>query len=257
MKPPEAGQKGPFNKQNLTFPSSFFSDLAHQVQKNLNSIKTMAQFSREKFGDKEFGNYFYRSIAGDVEKINILLEGLRDYIRINTPVEKTNTVHSLLEEALKRHHILLEEKKIRVVKKFEKDLPETTVHDEQLRYIFNSIFDYAISLVPANGSMALLTRSLQTPKEMGEGKTEERYVETLIYFTGSKKKVEISRAPSEVQSLANEEPVDLIMRLVKDLAERNRGTIQFQTNEKKGESLIFLKLPAERRRMIRYPSADV
>ena len=49
-----------------------------------------------------------------------------------TPVKKTNTVHTLIEKALKKHQLTLEQKKVKIFKRLEGDLPETTVPDEHL-----------------------------------------------------------------------------------------------------------------------------
>jgi len=38
-------------------------------------------------------------------------------------------------------------------KKLEKDLPETSMHDEQVRFILNSVLQYAILSTPPNGTI--------------------------------------------------------------------------------------------------------
>jgi transcriptional regulator with AAA-type ATPase domain len=138
MKPSTNGKKNHSEGQNTYSLSLFFIELVHRIKNPLVSIKTFTQLLREKFGDVEFREYFYRIVTEDIERIDGVLNGLLNYIKINTPLEKTNTVHFILEDVLKRHEVQLEDKRIRIFKKFEKDLPETVVHDEQLKYIFNS-----------------------------------------------------------------------------------------------------------------------
>ena len=104
----------------------------------------------------------------DIEKIDMVLNGLINYIKLNTPIPKTDTVHHLIEEVLKKHQAKLEEKGIKLFKKFEKDLPETIVPDEQLKYILSSILQYALANISPNLSMGLSTRSFTLEKEMGE-----------------------------------------------------------------------------------------
>ena len=58
----------------------------------------------------------------------------------------------------------LEDKKIKIFKKLEKDLPETVVHDEQLKYILNALLQYAIPSIPPHGSIGFLTKSFEYVK---------------------------------------------------------------------------------------------
>ena len=174
-------------KQNNHFSSLFFIELVHRIKNPLVSIKTFTQLLREKFNDEEFREYFYKIVTEDIEKIDSLLNGLLNYIKINTPIEKTNTVHFVLEDVLKKFEAQLEDKKIKVFKKFEKDLPETIVHEEQLRYILNSILQYAIPSIPPNGSIGFLTKSFHIQKrqvKLNFVRKDGRYIEIMIVFTG-------------------------------------------------------------------------
>ena len=133
------------NEQNAPFMTSFFIELIERIKNTLGSIRNYTQISRGKFSDKEFGEYFYRAVTEDVEKMDMVLNGLINYIKLNTPIRKTDTVHRLMEEVLRKNQTKLEEKGIKLFKKFEKDLPETIVPDEQLKYILSSVFQYALA----------------------------------------------------------------------------------------------------------------
>lgn len=260
MKTFEIKEKSLPEEQNLLFMSSFFIELVYRIKKILSSIKTQTQFSREKFKDVPFGEYFYRSVTDDIEKIYSALEGLINYIKVNTPIKKTNTVYSVLEEVLKNHITQLEDKKIKIIKKFETDLPETVVPDEQLRFILNSIIDYAITSSHLNGTIGFLTKSFDIQKGANEGKAwpqeDGRYIEILIGFKGYKKPIEKLETIPEILSIKQEEVIDLILRLVKDMVEKNRGMMKFEVNEKKNETLISMRLPVERRKVVYYKSID-
>ena len=260
MKPSADYRKNHSEDQNAYSLSVFFIELVHRIKNPLVSIKTFTQLLREKFGDAEFREYFYQIVTEDIERIDTVLNGLLNYIKINTPLEKTNTVHSILEDVLKRHEAQLEDKKIRIFKKFEKDLPETVVHDEQLRYIFNSVLQYAIPLIPANGSIGLLTKSLyvqrQTEDDQDVLQMGGRYIEILIVFTGFRKPAEQLETVLGIRNLRQEESIELEMRLIKEIVEQNRGRIKFEINQKRPRTLISLKFPIERRKVIYYQSTN-
>jgi hypothetical protein len=186
----------------------------------------------------------------------MVLSGLVNYIRLNTPIRKVETVHRLIEEELKKYQVKLEEKGIKLFKRFEKDLPETIVPDEQLRYILSSVFQYALATIPPNLSMGLYTRSFALGKEIGEEvtlKRDGRYIEISVVFMGYKKPAEQGVGGVTLQK---GEPLDLILRFVKEVVQRNQGMMKIEGDEKKAKTLISLRFPVERRKVVYYQSLN-
>ena len=244
------------HEQNTHTLSLFLFELVHRIKNPLVSVKTFTQLLREKFNDVEFREHFYRIVTEDIEKIDSLLNGLLGYIQINTPIEKKNTVHFILEEVLKKHEMELEDKKTKIFKKFEKDLPETIVHDEQLRYILDTLLQYAVPSILPNGSIGFLTKSFEEPKETPDDhkfiQGDGRYVEILIVFTGYKKPVEPFESILGIPLLQAGEAIELELKLVKEMIQKNRGIMKIEASEKKPRTLISLKFPIERRKVIYY-----
>ena len=248
-------------EQNTNILSLFLIELVHRIKNPLVSIKTFTQLLGDKFNDVEFREHFYRIVTEDIEKIDAVLNGLLSYIKINTPIEKRNTVHFILEDVLKKHEMQLEDKKIKIFKKFEKDLPETVVPDEQLRYILNALLQYALPSIPPNGSIGLLTKSFDLQTEMPDDKKiyqkDGRYIEILIVFTGYKKPIEQFETVLGIPPVQKEEAVELELRLIKEIIKKNQGMMKFEVNEKKPRTLISLKFPIERRKLIYYQPVSV
>jgi nitrogen-specific signal transduction histidine kinase len=245
------------NEQNAPFLTSFFVDLIQRIKNNLASIKNYTQISRGKFSDREFGEHYYRTVTGDIEKMDMVLNSLLDYIKVHTPIRKMNTIHNIVEEVLKKHQAKLEEKGIKALKKFEKDLPETIVPDEQLKYIIGSVLQYAIALTPPNWNLGLLTRSLILKKEASEAeslfKKDGKYIEISVVFPGYQRP---SEPVLEIAALQKEEASDLILRFVKEVVLRNQGTMKMGADEKKTKTYIFLRFPVERRKVVYYQSVN-
>ena len=248
-------------EQNTNILSLFLIELVHRIKNPLVSIKTFTQLLGDKFNDVEFREHFYRIVTEDIEKIDAVLNGLLSYIKINTPIEKRNTVHFILEDVLKKHEMQLEDKKIKIFKKFEKDLPETVVPDEQLRYILNALLQYVLPSIPPNGSIGLLTKSFDLQTEMPDDKKiyqkDGRYIEILIVFTGYKKPIEQFETVLGIPPVQKEEAVELELRLIKEIIKKNQGMMKFEVNEKKPRTLISLKFPIERRKLIYYQPVSV
>jgi hypothetical protein len=261
VKPPELKPPDLLYEQNSPTLSLFLIELVHRIKNPLVSIKTFTQLLGDKFNDMEFREQFYRIVTEDIEKIDVVLNGLLSYIKINTPLEKKNTVHFILEDVLKRNEVQLVHKKIKIFKKFEKDLPETVVHDEQLRYILNALLQYAIPTIAPNGSIGVLTKSFELAKDATNEKyfiqKAGRYIEILIVFTGFKKPVEQFGTVLGIPVVQKEEAVELELRLIKEIIQKNQGMMKFEVNEKKPRTLISLKFPIERRKLFYYQPVNV
>ena len=233
----------------LLFP--FFMELIDQFKDTLNNLKNFARIFQEKYGDKEFGIYLKRMISEDIKKIELVQNSLLNYIRINNPITKTNTVNTLIEGELKKYHVELEEKKIKLFKTLEKDLPETVVPDDQLRYIFSCILQYVMALIPTNGNLGLFTKYLVFRREIGEDQ-EGRFIEILMVYTGYKKPMEQFGSPLVISAHQKERILDLALRLVDEIVQRNRGLMKFEEDEKKTKTTISLRFPVERRKVVYY-----
>lgn len=244
------------SKENISFLFPLFIELIKHLKNKLLSIKNLTQLSQGKFSDKEFGEYFKRLVTDDIDKIDLLLGNFLDYIKVNFTVKKKNTVHTIIEEVLKTHHSRLEEKRVRIFKKFEKDLPEIIVPDEELRYIINSIIQYAIIWIPADGNIWFLTKSFMIPSEGVEEqvlfKKDGKQVEVDLIFTGYKKSKDQIPQIIPISNVQKGEELDLELRLVNEIVKKNHGKMKFIVDEKNSKTFISLKFPAERRTKIYY-----
>jgi hypothetical protein len=233
----------------LLFP--FFIELIDQFKDTLKNLRNLTKIFQEKYGDKESGAYLNRIINDDIKKIELVQNSLLNYIRINNPVTKTNTVNTLIEEEIKRYQGELEEKKIRLFKTLEKNLPETAVPDDQLRYILSCVLQYVMALLSANGNLGVFTKNVVHQKEMGDDR-EWRFIEILVAYTGYKKPAEQFRSPVGIPAHQKERILDLALRLVDEIVQRNRGTMKFDEDEKKVKATISLRFPVERRKVVYY-----
>jgi len=237
--PLEPGDRMGSEGENLPFISSFLIEFIPYLKNTLGSIGTVTQPSMDKFEDKESGKSFYGSISEDVRKIDSGLSRLLNYISINKPVRKANTVHLVLEGILGEYERQLEEMKIKVLRRFEKDLPETVLQDEELKYIIHSVLQYTVLSTSPGGTIGLLTRSSDGKKGMADLK-DRKLVEILVVFNGYKERETLSGGQEE-------KALDLVLLLVKELLQKSGGRMTFEVDEKQLKKFISLKFLAERR----------
>lgn len=195
-------------------------------------------------------------VTEDIERTDWVLSHFLEYITVTSPVRKKNTVHTLIEAILGRHRDPLEEKKIEVFKHFGKDLPEVTVPDEHLRYIFDTLLQYAIASLPPHGRIEFLTRSLHSQTLAHPGrvllKQNGMGVEVSVAFTGLKK----PRAPFETSLRREGIMPGLELRLIEDVVKRNHGAMKFTEEAEKARTYISMRFPAERRKRIYYQAVN-
>ena len=245
------------NERNASFLSPFVIELIQRIKNSLGSIKNYNQLSRGKFSDRQFGEYYYRAVTEDIEKMEMVLNSLIDYMKLHTPIRKMNTVHNIIEAVLKNHQVKLVEKGIKLLKRFEKDLPETVVPDEQLRYVLSSVLQYAMVVTPPNWNIALSTKSLLLEKETGEAeglfKRDGKQIEISVVFAVHQK---LTEPAARTATTHKEEAPDILLRFVREVVLRNHGTMKIGVDEKRTKSLISLRFPVERRQVVYYQSVN-
>jgi len=256
---PESKKERTADEQNISSLLMLFAELSHGIKGSLEKMKSLVHLSREKFTDQEYGEFFYRTISNDIAKTDALLSCFTNYLKINSPIPKENTVHLILEEVSKKYEKILEEKKVtKFRKQYEENLPQASLHDEQLRFIINSILQYAIPSIPPQGSIGFMTRSLEAQEVQNAGKSplqkDGKYIEILIGFTCYKNGGEQLGAILENPASPQIERDDFILRLVEEIIRVNRGTMRIRVDSEKPVTLISLMLPIERRRRVQYQS---
>ena len=255
----ESKEKEPPRNQDNPFLSSFLVELIHTIKKTLISIKNTSALSADRFNDAEFRKAAQKSITEDIKQIDSVLNSLLNYIHINTPIIKSNTLPLILEEVLEANEKQIKRKEIKIFKKCEKDLPETFIHDEQIKFILNSILQYAILSTPLGGTIGFLIKSFGfhngEPDKQISAERNGGYIEAAVGFMG-----EPSDSAKNVggSPIAKEQGVTkLILQLVKEILQTNRGAMTYEVDPKKPRTLITLRFPVERRKVVYYEPISI
>jgi len=261
---PEAtlGERDPSNGPNGFSASAHYVELFNRVKASLSALQAYAFLSLDNSKDKELAENFYKIVNADIEKTISLLDCFNDYINFSTPLVKKNTVNTLMEEVITKHGSQFQEKKINVIKKqFEKDLPETILPDEQLRYILNSVIEYVLLSIPLDGNVGFLTRIFDiealTSEEKVQVQKDGKYLEILVVSTSYEKSgKEVEFVPVIPTHPQQEGATELILKLAKEIIRMNKGVMRQKLYEDKKMAFISVILPIERRNVVRYPSLE-
>jgi len=227
------------------------------TKSGLNSVKNLIEVARSRFSNEEFGGFFYRSVSKDIEEADLLLDCFVQFLAVSTPLKKRGTVHRLMEEVLKKHQVQLDEKRIRLSKKYEKDLPEAIVPDGLLSYVLDSVLQYGIRAVTPGGEMEFLTKSSKIEKDVSVRqrllRKDQRYIEIELLFKGGERQGE----RFSENSIFQEDPLSIILlRLIEELVRKNQGIMRLKKNEKQARLSISLWFPSERREIVYHQPND-
>ncbi len=248
------------NEPHGSFKFSLLIELIQRIDHSMESVKYFTRISQGKFRDKTFDDHFHHILNEEIVKVDLVLNSVLNYLKVNSTEKKINTVHALIENVLKKNQTQMDEKKIRVVKKFGEDLPETITPDEHLKYILDSTLKYAIRWMPLNGGVGFMTRSFINQKGPGEVSApsigEGKYIGISILFDGYRKTIEQFEPILKDPSPEKKETLDFELRLIDEMVKNNQGIMEFGIDAKKGRTLITLKFPVERRKVVYYPSIN-
>ena len=249
-KTPESQEDVPRTELNNPPLSPFLVDLICTVRKSLEEVVNQTETYEKKYANNGLGECFFR-LRSDIGKIDALFDNLLQYNKIVTPVRKTNTVHNLIENVLKKYDTLFEKRETLIFRRFEKDLPEVIVPDEQLGYLLDSVLQYILGLMASGGGISFSTRSLVIQEKEDERKQlleqNNRWVEILAIFTRYISSTQEAKSILGIQEhLTEQNPLDLILQLAKKMVDKNRGLMKVELAEERNNSSISLLFPAEK-----------
>jgi nitrogen-specific signal transduction histidine kinase len=253
VKPTESKKEGLPSEQGPSFMSSFLIELVHSIKKTLASVYQATVLTMDRYDDMEIRKRSHTQVKEDIKKIDTVLNSLLNFINVNTPVIKTNTLYVILEEILEANDKQLQQKNIKINKTYEEDLPDTFIHPEQVRFILHSVLQYALFSTPPNETIGFLMRSSDNGAVAEKTLTgnNRRYIEVILGLNGNGKPFDQLENLSETPEDQKGGTTDLILRLAKEILERNHG-MMIETHGKRLETLIVLRFPIERRKIVYY-----
>jgi hypothetical protein len=144
---------------------------------------------------------------------------------------------------------------MKITKRFEKDIPDTFIHPEQVKFILHSVIQYAILSTPPDEVIGFLVKTSDSHNETGPEKLSpengRRYIEVMIGFNGAEKPGDPSENLSETPGDQSKGMADLISKLAKEILERNHG-MMVESHGERVKTVINLRFPVERRKVVYY-----
>ncbi len=243
--------------EDVSLSSSCLIEMAQDIKRTLDAMFRSSLLGLEKANDAEVKKESRAGIMKNYKKIDLVLNIFLNYIRMSQPMVKKDTIHTLLEELLAGSQKELEDKSILLTKDYHAQLPEITVHEEQLKFILASVLQYAILTTPVNGSIRVTTRPVFLQKSSEEEKIvplKGRYSEVSIQCSFLDKPIPETGKKAEAWNPFQEEGFRSLLLVSRELVQRHQGNFEFKVDDKELRKSITLRFPAERRQSFYYKS---
>jgi hypothetical protein len=241
--------------KSISLSPLFLLEALRDIKKTVGSIYKIGLLSMEKSDTIEDRELSWMAMTQGFDQIVSIVNMLSSYINVTSPIAKKNTIHCILEEILESNEKKLHARQIELNKTLNEELPETLFQDEQLRFILNLVLQYAILSTPPGGGIEIVTQFVnnQGEQELSSGDPlTSKYSEVLISSLSPNDSLNESPGTSEVPKIERDGTSHFILRLVREMTRRNQGMIDFQIDEMKSRTRIFLRFPVERRRLVYY-----
>ena len=253
VQPKESKEEGLPTEQGPSFMESFLIELVHSIRNALASIYHDTVLAMDKYDDVEIRKRSHTQVKEEIKKIDSVLNNLLNFINVSTPIANPNTLYVILEEILEADEKQFRQKGIKIQKKYENDLPDTYIQPDQVRFILHAVLQHAILSTPPGETIGFLMKlgDKETGAEKSVPEDKRKYVEVIIGFNSNGKPADESESLSETPGDQSIGLADLILKLAKDILERNRGRM-IETHREKSKTLIALRFPIERRKVAYY-----
>jgi signal transduction histidine kinase len=251
----ELEEPGFSDGKSISLSPLFLLEALRDIKKTVGSIYKIGLLSMEKSDTIEDREHSWMAMTQGFDQIVSIVNMLSSYINVTSPIAKKNTIHCILEEILESNEKKLHARQIELNKTLDEELPETLFQDEQLRFILNLVFQYAILSTPPSGRIEIVTQFVNHQGEQDLSSNDplaSKYSEVLISSLSPNDSLNESPGTSEVPRIERDGTSHFILRLVREMTRRNQGMIDFQIDEMKSRTRIFLRFPVERRRVVYY-----
>jgi hypothetical protein len=250
----------PSNEKSISLPPLFLVETLRDIKKTVGSIYKIGLLSMEKSDNNEDREHARKAMTQAYNQIVSVVDMLSSYINVTSPIAKKNTIHCILEEILESNEKKLHAKTIELKKAFAEQLPETVLHDEQVRFILNLVLQYAILSSPPGGIIEIVTQFVTHQKEQDRPSPDplkSKYSEILIFSSCPKTSLNESSGAAEAQEIQRDGTSHFILHLIREMIRRNQGRIDFEMGQTKSRIRISLRFPIERRRVAYYRLANL
>ena len=225
-------QKDSTIREKLNISGRLAEGIAHELKNSLNIISISVQYLHNKFTPGEEKREFTEAIMDKVDKLNSLATDLIYLSQLYTPHIKKIDIHKILNRTIRLLNFKCTFQKVKVVRKYEANLPPIEMDEELMEQVFLNLMDNAFAAMPEGGKLIIITSA----------PSENNFIEIKVTGTGCG--IPRKDIPTIFEPFFNQRKngSGLGLAIAYRIIEEHQGTIVVESELNKGTTFI-IRLP--------------
>lgn len=210
--------------EKLAAVGQLAAGIAHEIRNPLTSVKMIVQLLRGRFQEDEAGLESVQAILDEIDRLEIIINGLLDFARPMELALKPTNVTDVMNDVLRFMEADMRHRKIELINRVDETLPEVMLDADRMKQVFMNVILNAMQAMPEGGKLNIdyhydaEIRSIQVNiSDTGVGMSQEVLDHAFEPFFSTK-------SGGAGLGLAN----------VKKIMEQHGGNIQIETAEGQG-----------------------
>jgi len=169
--------------------------VAHEIRNPLSSIKGFAQYFLGRLQGREEEQGYASIMIKEVDRLNRVVSELLDFARPKEPHKEPQPLEEIVDYSLKLLEPEISQKKIKVEKEYEPNLPLAMVDREQISQAFLNLFLNSLESIEGEGKIKVNLKKINQPlalevaiRDTGRGIAREDLGKVFEPFFSTKRK---------------------------------------------------------------------
>jgi two-component system sensor histidine kinase HydH len=145
-------------ERHLSSLGQMAAGLAHEIKNPLGSIKGSAEILGDDFPEGSRKHEMARVLIKESDRLNRVVEDFLNFAKPRPIERKPVRIESVVDDVLSQIEVGAASKKIRVVRKFDSDVPAAPLDAEKLHQVFLNLALNAVAALSDGGTLTVETR---------------------------------------------------------------------------------------------------
>lgn len=215
--------------EKLAAVGKLAAGIAHEIRNPLTSMKMIVQLLRKKVQHDESAKESIQIILNEIDRLELIVSGFLDFAKPMELSLKPTKINDVISDVLKLMQDNLRHRKIKLVNKFEDNLPEIMLDENRMKQVFMNIILNSMQAMPDGGMITIQCNYEQHEKKI--------YIEVSDTGIGMSQNV-INHAFEPFFS-SKSDGTGMGLANVKKIIELHNGSIKIESAEGKGTKVII------------------
>ncbi|MFC1716382.1 ATP-binding protein [Candidatus Poribacteria bacterium] len=139
--------------EKLAAVGQLAAGIAHEIRNPLTSVKMIVQLLRGRFQEDEAGLESVQAILDEIDRLEIIINGLLDFARPMELALKPTNVADVMNDVLRFMEADMRHRKIELINRVDETLPEVMLDADRMKQVFMNVILNAMQAMPEGGEL--------------------------------------------------------------------------------------------------------